>query len=122
MAQLSWHHYHPRLALGDGSPAQLNACLDPAYSGTLEPLPSDELPVFSRQGACVLAQLPIVTARLDAINGLERLDWLTLDDAKDNLMLLQGAGQLPADLLLLPRGVRFFDIKSEKRRVGTERV
>ncbi|CAP43358.1 O-linked N-acetylglucosamine transferase family protein [Bordetella petrii] len=110
MAQQHLQHYHPLLALGDGAPTQLHACLDPKYSGTLEPLPSDELPVFSRQGACVLAKLPIATTRLDAINGLEHIDWLTLDDANDNLLILEGAGELLANMLVLQIGVRFVDI------------
>ncbi|WP_083023486.1 glycosyltransferase [Vreelandella lionensis] len=68
--------------LGDGQPTKLIACLDAALSSPLSPLPEDALPKHRRQGAKVLAQLPINTIALDSIEGLPSLDWLILDDLR----------------------------------------
>ncbi|ANY15961.1 FkbM family methyltransferase [Bordetella pseudohinzii] len=83
--------YHGHIALGDGLPATLHACLDPAFSGTLPPAPADELPPCWRPGAKVLAPLPIATVPLDEVQGLERVDWLVLALGHDNAAILRGA-------------------------------
>ncbi|MFP4280691.1 MAG: glycosyltransferase, partial [Halochromatium sp.] len=90
--------------LGDGQPATLHACLDPALSSTLKPLPDDQLPAHQRQGARVLTTLPISTIRLDSIEGLGSLDWLILDDLSDAIAILEhGETQLQQTLLIQAR-------------------
>jgi predicted O-linked N-acetylglucosamine transferase (SPINDLY family) len=100
-------HYHAQIALGDGQPAVVYACLDASLTGTLEPLAASEQPGFARQGASVLAKLPVATARLDGIDGLERLDWLILDAAHDNPSILDGAQRLLREALAVQVGVLF---------------
>lgn len=100
-------HYQSHIALGTGAPATLYACLASESSGTLEPCSDERLPQFLRQKNTVLTRLPISTTRLDSINGLQQLDWLLLDDAHDNLEILQGAGNLIDGMLLIQIKVGF---------------
>ncbi|NBC48839.1 MAG: glycosyltransferase, partial [Gammaproteobacteria bacterium] len=94
----------PHALLGDGQPASLHACLDPALSSTLKPLPAEQLPEHQRQGARVLTTLPISTLALDSIEGLGSLDWLILDDLSDAMAILEhGEQQLQQTLLLQVR-------------------
>jgi len=102
------HHAH--IALGDGKPVTLHACLDNALSGTLEPLPDERQSPLARQASAVLARVPMTSVRLDSIGGLDRVDWLLLDDAHDNLKILAGTGQLLTGLLLLQVRVRFIGV------------
>jgi FkbM family methyltransferase len=103
-------HYHGHIALGDGAAATMYACLDARLSGTLEPLPmAQQLPVL-RQDAAVLAKLAIPTTALDDINGLDRIDWLVLNDTYDNLTILQGAERLLSTLLIVHARVMFVDV------------
>src|SRR5690606_37324783 len=74
-------HHLPHTTLGDGNPVTLYNCLNPAMSATREPLPvtvERQAPNIV-QDAQVIAKLPINTHRLDAIEGLENVDWLLLD-------------------------------------------
>ncbi|MCD0501970.1 tetratricopeptide repeat protein [Bordetella petrii] len=100
-------HYQAHFVLADGEPTVLHACLDAALSGTLEPLPAEQQPAASRTGAAVLAKLPISSACLDGIDGLDRIDWLVLDDAHDNLKLLRGAATRLSDTLLVQVRIRY---------------
>ncbi|MBV7482836.1 hypothetical protein [Bordetella sp. BOR01] len=100
-------HYQAHIALGDGEPAVLHACLNASLSGTLEPLPAElQLPV-RRTDAKVLARLPISTIRLDDVEGMNKLEWLVLDDAHDNLKLLRGASRLLPGTLVIQASVHF---------------
>jgi predicted O-linked N-acetylglucosamine transferase (SPINDLY family) len=105
-------HYHAQIALGDGQPAVVYACLDASLTGTLEPLAASEQLAFARQGASVLAKLPLVTAQLDGIDGLERLDWLILDAAHDNVKILASAQRLLGEALAVQVGVLFARVYS----------
>ncbi|SAI71313.1 Poly-beta-1%2C6-N-acetyl-D-glucosamine synthase [Bordetella ansorpii] len=107
-------HYHTEFALGDGQPRTLNACLEASFSGTLNLLPLDQQPPYSRAGANVLARLPVQTVRLDAIEGLERIDWLILDDRHDSLAILRGAEGLMPDMLLVHARVMFMQIYQDQ--------
>lgn len=113
-------HYQTHLALGDGEPATLYACLDAALSGTLEPLPAERQISVVRQGASVLARLPISTLPLDGIDGLERVDWLLLDDRHDNIKILQGARRLLDTALVVQVRILFpavFEAQPDLARV-----
>jgi predicted O-linked N-acetylglucosamine transferase (SPINDLY family) len=111
-------HYHPHVVLGDGEPALLYACLDAELSGTLEPLPIAEQRPFERQSARVLAKLPVSTIRLDAVDGLQRIDWLLLSGSYDNIKLLQGAERLLSGVLILQAMVYFKDIYANQADLG----
>lgn len=91
----------PHASLGDGEPATLHACLDPAFSATLTPLPD------AGPGARVLARIPVTTVALARIQGLPSLDWLILDHRNDSLAILENGGALLQDTLLIQATVRF---------------
>jgi len=111
------HHTH--ITLGDqNGQATLYACLDNNFSSTLESLPSAEQLPTLRQPTTVLANVPIPTVRLDSIAGLERIDWLALDDAHDNAKILEGAGRLLDDLLVAQVRVRFVEVSKGQLDLG----
>ncbi|UXZ54259.1 TDP-N-acetylfucosamine:lipid II N-acetylfucosaminyltransferase [Halomonas sp. 7T] len=93
--------------LGDGQPAELNACLEATLTSTLTLLPESALPEHRRQGAKVLTQLPINTIALDSIEGLPSLDWLILDDLSDASAILANGEKALKDTLLIQARVAF---------------
>ncbi|WP_280549003.1 tetratricopeptide repeat protein [Halomonas sp. 11-S5] len=97
----------PHAVLGDGRPATLHACLDPAMSSTLRPLPVEQLDDSQRQGSRVLTELPINTITLDSIEGLESLDWLILDDLSDAVAILENGEEALQDTLLVQVRIAF---------------
>ena len=103
LAELGELHYYPSVALGDGGPVTLRACLDPQLSATLEPLPQGEAgPV-----AQVLTRLPLPSLRLDVIEGMPGVDWLILDNLNDSLALLEHGRKALADTLLVQARISF---------------
>lgn len=74
--------------LGTGEDGVLYACMDPLESATLKPIVSNDLPEKLRLRRKVVAELPISTLRLDAIEGLDHIDWLLLDDHNDVMAAL----------------------------------
>jgi len=93
--------------LGDGQPATLNACVAPELTGTLKPLPAEQLPEHRRLGAQPIAELPINTVALDSISGLDSLDWLILDELSDAIAVLENGKQSLKDTLLIQARVAF---------------
>ena len=100
-------HYHAEFVLGDGEPTMLHACLDASLSATLEPLPAEQQLTFARSGTSLLAKVPMSSVRLDSIEGLERIDWLVLDDRHDAVKILQGAQGLLNTMLLVQVRILF---------------
>lgn len=100
-------HHYPHVALGNGAEATLYTCLDPAMTGTLEPLPADQQLPNHQQGTQVLARLPITTLRLDDIEGLESIDWLLLDNLNDSLTILENGEKALTNTLLVQVRVNF---------------
>ncbi len=100
-------HYYPHVALGNGTEGTLYACLDPAMSGTLEPLPPEQQLPHHQKGSQALAKLPITTLRLDDIEGLESIDWLLLDNLNDSLSILENGEEALANTLLVQARVNF---------------
>ncbi|PMR74057.1 tetratricopeptide repeat protein [Billgrantia endophytica] len=107
LAELDEFQTFPHVVLGDGQPATLGACLDPALSATLEPLPEAQLPEHRRGGARVLARLPVNSIALDSIEGLESLDYLVLDACSDSAAILDHGRKALADALLIQVRVAF---------------
>src|SRR3546814_493638 len=102
-------HHLPHATLGDGNLATLYNCLNPAMSATLEPLPvtvKHQAPDIA-QDAQVIAKLPINTHRLDAIEGLENVDWLLLDNLNDSLKALENGEKILGNTLLVQVRVNF---------------
>jgi len=97
----------PHTVLGDGEPTTLYACLDAAFSSTLEPLPLEQQHGASPQGAKVLTQLPINTIALDSIEGLESLDWLILDDLSDAMAILESGEKALKNTLAIQVRIAF---------------
>jgi hypothetical protein len=75
--------------LGSGDDAVLYACMDPLESATLRPAPVAADSESRRVRRQVLAELPISTLQLDAIEGLDDIDWLLLDDRNDVMAALE---------------------------------
>ncbi|WP_227368257.1 TDP-N-acetylfucosamine:lipid II N-acetylfucosaminyltransferase [Halomonas sp. M20] len=98
-------HHYPHTLLGDGNPATLHVCLDPAMSATLEPLSAEQQPQGQGQGSQVLTTLPIQTIQLDSIEGLESIDWLILDNLNDSLAVLENGEQALKNTLLIQASV-----------------
>lgn len=61
-------------ALGDGSNVPFYLCLDPLLSSDLKPLEN------SHDQGGVVTEITVPSSRLDAIHGLDSLDWLILDN------------------------------------------
>lgn len=91
----------PHALLGNGEQTTLYACMDPTRSGTLEPLMPEQLPEAKRDGAFVLARLPISSVRLDDIEGLSQVDWLLLDECNDSLAALENGTKYLKETLLV---------------------
>lgn len=100
-------HHYPHVTLGNGEESTLYACLDPAMTGTLEPLPAEQQLTNNQEGTQVLAKLPITTLRLDDIEGLESIDWLLLDNLNDSLTILENGEKALANTLLVQVRVNF---------------
>ncbi|SEG33030.1 tetratricopeptide repeat protein [Thauera chlorobenzoica] len=100
-------HHYPHVSLGNGGEGTLYACLDPAMSGTLEPLPADQQLPGNQEATQVIAKLPITTLRLDDIEGLDNIDWLLLDNMNDSLMILENGAKALAETLLVQVRVNF---------------
>ncbi|MGY6269841.1 O-linked N-acetylglucosamine transferase family protein [Achromobacter denitrificans] len=111
-------HYYPHIALGDGAMGTLHACLDDTLSSMLEPLPKDKQAQSTRNNSTVLATLPVPTTRLDDVNGLERVDWLVLDDTSDSAAILNGAQRILSSALLVEVGLRFVDLYQKQPNLG----
>ena len=93
--------------LGDGSPATLYSCLDPALSSILEPLPKEQQYGANLAGTNVLAKLPINTIALDSTEGLDSLDWLILDDLSDSTAILENGEKALKDTLVIQVRIAF---------------
>lgn len=91
----------PHALLGNGKQATLYACMAPEKSGTLEPLAPEQLPERKRSDAQVLAKVPVPTLQLDAIEGLNQVDWLLLDEHNDSLAALENGTQYLKETLLI---------------------
>jgi len=112
------HQYTTHVALGDGNPATLYACLDTQYSGTLEPFPPEHQPSFSSQGVRVLTKMPIPTVALDSVEGLNKTEWLILDDRHDNQKILLSAPQALTKVLIMQVRVTFAALFKEQGNFG----
>ncbi|WP_280565120.1 hypothetical protein, partial [Chromohalobacter sp. 48-RD10] len=97
----------PHAQLGSGGQETLYACLDPKMTSTLYPLPVEELPESKRQGAQILAKLPIKSIQLDSIKGLPSHDWLILDELSDSLSILEHGKNFLQDTLVIQARVTF---------------
>lgn len=93
--------------LGDGQQCTLYTCISPEMTATLQPLPTDQIPIHRRLGAKVITKLPINTIALDSIEGLESLDWLILDELSDALAVLKHGKKKLKDTLLVQARVAF---------------
>lgn len=105
-------------ALGAGQPGTLYACLDAQYNSTIEPLPEAQLLGRLRQSAMVLAKLPINTFALDAIGGLESVDWLVLGAQHNNLEILQHGQRCLSQALAIQVGINFQSVYHQQSSVA----
>src|SRR3546814_15398306 len=90
-------------------------------SATLEPLPvtvKHQAPDIA-QDAQVIAKLPINTHRLDAIEGLENVDWLLLNNLNDSLKALENGEKILGNTLLVQVRVNFAPTHNGQPELGT---
>ncbi|MFJ4144120.1 tetratricopeptide repeat protein [Pseudomonas sp. NPDC089734] len=113
LGQLGELHHYPHAALGNGQPATLYACLDPALTATLEPLAGQDPTASS-----VLARLPVPTLKLDNINGLPSVDWLVLDNLNDSLAVLEHGQRTLSDTLLVQARINFAPTHGQQPDLG----
>ncbi|MCE8019893.1 hypothetical protein HOP51_07160 [Halomonas sp. MCCC 1A11036] len=97
----------PNVTLGDGSSVTMHACLEQAYSSTLEPKVNSWLSEQGQTKYQVLAKFPISSIALDAIEGLPSVDWLLLDDKHDNVKILEHGGKALASSLAIQVRIPF---------------
>ncbi|MES1936310.1 sulfotransferase [Salinisphaera hydrothermalis C27AD] len=101
-------HYYANNGLGDGQPRTLHACLDPAMSSVLDPLPAEQIEDDQQaQSNQVLTTLPFQTLALDDISGLPRLEWLVLDHLSNSADILEHGREVLKDTLLIQARVVF---------------
>lgn len=105
-------------ALGAGQPGTLYACLDAQYNSTIEPLPEAQLLGRQRQSAMVLAKLPINTFALDAIGGLESVDWLVLSAQHNNVDILQHGQRCLSQALAIQVGINFQPVYHQQSSIA----
>lgn len=97
-------HYVPNHVLGNGSPATLHACLNNQHSSTLVPLGASNDGAQTIDPIHTLVKVSLPSSRLDDIDGVEKLDWLLMDETTDALTLLENASfKLTSALLIQVR-------------------
>lgn len=94
-------HYVPNHVLGNGSAATLHACLNNQHSSTLVPLGASDDGAQAIDPIHTLAKVSLPSSRLDDIDGVEKLDWLLMDETTDALTLLENASSKLASALLI---------------------
>lgn len=102
--------------LGSGEDAVLHACMDPLESATLAPVIADDLPERTRLRRKIIAELPVSTLQLDAIEGLDYIDWLLLDDRNDILSALEHGTHALAHTSLVDIRIPFRDAYAGQSR------
>ncbi|MBO9331369.1 FkbM family methyltransferase [Achromobacter xylosoxidans] len=116
----SIEHHLPHVALGDGEQKTLYICLDSEHSGTLEPTADGWQTSASQQRdqSKVLAKIPVISQRLDDINGLDRIDWLLLSANHDNQSIINGGRNLLSNALVIQVQVPFTQTFSGQNQLG----
>ena len=102
--------------LGSGEDATLYACMDPLESATLAPVIAGDLSERTRLRRKVIAELPISTLKLDAIEGLDHIDWLLLDDRNDIMAALEHGTESLARTSLVDIRIPFRDAYAGQSR------
>lgn len=102
----------PNTTLGNGSPVIRYDCLNERTSATLKPLDATlantKATNHNASGPnLILAQPTIASIALDDIDGLNRLDWLLLDEFNDNVAILQNATHMLRSTLLIDMRIPF---------------
>lgn len=98
-------HYVPQALLGDGQASTLYLALDAAYNSTLPPVADPHRPAYLAQKSMMLAQLPVATYALDAIEGLDWLDYVILEGLYDHATILKHGAQRLANALLVQASI-----------------
>ncbi|PND34927.1 peptide-binding protein [Achromobacter pulmonis] len=116
----SIEHHFPHVVLGDGEQKTLYICLDSEHSGTLEPTADGWQTSASQQRdqSKVLAKIPVISQRLDDINGLDRIDWLLLSANHDNQSIINGGRNLLSNALVIQVQVPFTQTFSGQNQLG----
>lgn len=114
-------NHFPLMVLGDGSKMDLRLAVQPELSSTLPLLPEPEQPdiIPSITAPALVSTTAVTSNRIDDINGIDNIDWLTLDDQHHNLSILQHGQQKLVNALLIDVGVCFLPNKSPQLDFGS---
>lgn len=111
-------HHFPLMVLGDGSNMELRLAVEAELSSSL-PILSGQSDVTPSMTPPKLISITSVTSnRIDDINGIDSIDWLTLDAQHHNLSILQHGQQKLANALLIDVGVCFLSGHDEQVDFG----
>lgn len=111
-------HHFPLMVLGDGSNMDLRLAVEPELSSSL-PRPVEvaakQEPITPSVAPPTLVSTTTLTShRIDDINGIENIDWLTLDAQHHNLAILQNGEQKLTNALLIDVSVCFSPEQSQQ--------
>lgn len=112
-------HYITQALLGNGQASTLHLSLDAAYNSTLYPVIENDRPAYQAQKSMTLATLPVTTYALDAIEGLDWLDYLILDGLHDHVTILEHGTQRLANTLLIQASVAIPQTHQEQTSLHT---
>ncbi|URG50365.1 FkbM family methyltransferase [Pectobacterium quasiaquaticum] len=93
--------------LGDGESVPVYMCLAPEYCSNLVPL-------SSKGGSKVLAEVMAQTSKLDHIHGLNHLDWLILDNRYDIRKAIIHGKRILSDCLVVQVKITFSQTHQEQ--------
>lgn len=102
----------PNITLGNGQPVTRYNCLNDSTSATLKPLESTIRSTKANEEEnagpnAILLEHPINSVALDDIDGINRVDWVLLDEFNNNLAIIQHSPTRLKNALLLDINVPF---------------
>ncbi|MDX1714042.1 MAG: hypothetical protein R3334_09880, partial [Halomonas venusta] len=111
-------HHFPLMVLGDGSNMVLRLAVQAELSSTLPVAAAQSDIIPSITPPTLVSTTPVTSNRIDDINGIDNIDWLTLDAQHHNLSILQHGQQKLANALLIDVGVCFIPDHSKQVDFG----
>lgn len=104
-------HHFPLMVLGDGSKMDLRLAVQAELSSTL---PLSAAADSSPHQTALVSTTAVTSNRIDDINGIDSIDWLTLDAQHDNRSILEYGQTKLANALLIDVSVSFLPEHAEQ--------
>ncbi len=101
-------------ALGDGKPVPVYICLDNVYSSDLKPLGAVENISGVISDKQIVTEILAQSSKLDAIHGLDSLEWLVLDNKFDIAQVFKYGQRLLSECLVIDIRLPFSDTHEEQ--------